>query len=178
MNKVAFIISVLTLFASVANAQTLVRDTEALERLEIQGVSLSMTAEQAFDALKRAGFKAGDIDTYADWTTDGIEFVRGTYGSPEGHSSLTLSRRGERIVQISETYNAPGSPLDADAEIGAVKAQLGLPGDSTRCQTNSANAGTCQVQDAEASESVTITYTLQVLSTMRLVGITRSKELR
>jgi hypothetical protein len=162
---------------SIASAENLVSDPAALEQVEIQGISLSMTAEEAFETLREAGYQAGDLDTYADWTTDGVQFVRGIYGSPEGYSDMTMTRRGDRIVQITETFNSPGSPLDANAEIGAVKRQLGLPADSNRCRTNGAN-GSCQVQDADAPEDVNIAYTLQVLSTMRMVGITRTKELR
>lgn len=166
------------LVATSAAAEDLVRDAAALEQVEIQGVSLSMTPEQAFDKLRSAGFRAGNLDTYADWDTDGIEFVRGTYGSPEGHSSLMMSRHGDRIIYISETYNAPGSPLDAKAEINAVKDQLALPAETNRCGANNANAGACQVQDATKPEDVNIRYTLQVASTMRLVSITRTKELQ
>ena len=63
-----------------AAAENLVRDSAALEQIEIQGVSLSMTAEQAFDALRSAGFQAGNLDTYADWDSDGIEFVSLNWG--------------------------------------------------------------------------------------------------
>ena len=166
------------LIVSTAAAEDLVRDAAALEQIEIQGVSLSMSPDQAFDELRAAGFQAGRINTYAAWDTDGIEFVRGTYGSPEGHSSVSMTRRGDRLVNISETYNAPGAPLDANAEINAVKNQLALPAETNRCRTNSANSGTCQVQDADTQEDVNIRYTLQILSTMRMVTITRTKELR
>ena len=166
------------LVVSTAAAEDLVRDASALEQIKIQGVSLSMTAEQAFDELRAAGFRAGNINAYGDWNTDGIEFVRGTYGSPDGHSSVSMTRRGDRLVNVSESYNAPGAPLDANAEINSVKNQLALPAETNRCGTNSANGGTCQVQDAEAAEDVNIHYTLQILSTMRLVTITRTKELK
>jgi len=165
-------------FAATAVAQDLVRDAAALERVEIQGVSLSMTPEQAFDALRSAGFQAGNLDAYEDWDTGGIEFVRGTYGSSEGYSSVGMTRKDDRLVIISETYNAPGSPLDANAEINAVKNQLGLPAETTRCRTNGANNGSCQVQDASEPADVNIRYTLQILSTMRMASITRTKELR
>ncbi len=178
MTRLLVTLAAALFLANPANAQKIVRDKAALEQVAIQGVTLSMTAEEAFNALRRTGFKAGDLDEYADWTTDGIEFVRGNYGSPEGFSSVGMERRGERIVWIGETYNAPGSPLDADAEIGAVRRQLGIAADAKRCKTNDANGGTCEVQDAEDNESVNVVYTLQVLSTMRMVSITRSKELQ
>ena len=89
-----------------------------------------------------------------------------------------MTRKGSRLVNISETYNAAGSRLDANAEIGAVRRQLGLPADSNRCAINSVNNGTCQVQDADEPENVNIRYTLQVLSTMRIVTITRTQELK
>lgn len=137
-----------------------------------------MTAEKAFDELRSAGFSAGSLNTYTDWDTDGIEFVRGTYGNPDGYSSVSMTRRGDRLVIVSETYNAPGAPLDANAEISAVRNQLGLPADSNRCRANAANGGTCQVHDADRPEDVNIRYTLQILSTMRMVSIARTKELK
>lgn len=179
MPKFKGTLAVLLVFIAVsAIADDLVRDAATLERIEIQGVSLSMTAEQAFDALRSAGFRAGDLDTYPAWSTNSIEFVRGTYGSPDGHSSVSMTRRGDRLINVSETYNAPGSPLDAGTEIRAIKDQLGLPADTNRCRFNGANSGSCQVQDAELPEDVNIRYTLQILSTMRIATITRTKELR
>lgn len=179
MSRVPGLIAAIQLLiVSTAAAEDLVRDAAALEQVEIQGVSLSMTAEQAFDELRAAGFQAGTLNAYADWDTDGIEFVRGTYGSPDGHSSVSMTRRGNRLVNVTETYNAPGAPLDANAEITAVKNPLVLPEETNRCRTNSTNSGTCQVQDADTSEDVNIRYTLQILTTMRMVSITRTKELR
>ncbi len=80
---------------------------------------------------------------YRDWQTDGIEFVRGKYGSSEGHSSVVLERRGDRLVHIAETFNRPGAPLDARTEIRAVQQQLGIPADEPRCRVASAQGGTC-----------------------------------
>lgn len=179
MRKGLQLLATLQLFAaSLAAAQDLVRDAAALEQLEIQGVSLSMTAEQAFDKLRSTGFRAGDLDTYAEWDTDSIEFVRGTYGSPEGHSSVAMTRKGDRLVMIGETYNAPGNPIDAEAAISAVKRQLAIPADSIRCKATSATSGACQIQDAELPEDVNIRHSLQIISTMRIATLTRTKELR
>lgn len=173
----ALVLALVSLATGTASAQDLVRDAAALEQIQIQGISLSMTPEQAFNALRSAGYTAGDLEAYSDWDTNGIQFVRGVYGSPEGYSDMSMSRNNGRIVQITETWNSPGSPLDAEAEIGAVKRQLALPADSNRCRTNNANAGHCKVRDAEAPEDANIHYTLQVFSTMRMVTITRAKEL-
>lgn len=58
------------------------------------------------------------------------------------------------------------------------KNQLALPAATNRCQLNSASSGTCQVQDAVTQEDENIRYTLQILTTMRMASITRTKELR
>ena len=61
MSKVLGLLAASLLFiGATAAAEDLVRDAGALEQVEIQGVSLSMTAEQAFDKLRSAGFRAGE----------------------------------------------------------------------------------------------------------------------
>ncbi len=164
-------------WATRLSAETLVRSTSQLELIPVQGITLGITPREAFKTLLSAGFKAGNLRSYEDWESDGVEFVRGVYGSPNGHSSVSFSRRGERIITISETFNSPGKPIDAIAAIDSVRKQLGIPEDSKKCKTTAAHLGLCEVQDADDSGQVTILFKLQILSTMRLYTISRPKEL-
>ena len=172
------VVTVFMCIAAGARAEDLVRDSDLIESIPIQGVALEMSAEVAFDRLRSAGFRAGNLETYGDWQSNGIEFVRGVYGSPEGFSSVTMERRGDRLVHIAETFNRPGGPIDATAEIGAVRDRLGIPADAKKCQISSAHSGTCEVRDAADAENVNAVFTLQVISTMRMVHATRTKELK
>jgi len=173
----AGILALLAVLAVPAVADPLVRSSAQLEQVPIQGITLAMTPRQAFDTLIAAGFRAGDLATYEDWESDGIEFVRGEYGSPSGHSSVQFSRRGERIISISETFNAPGSPIDAIAAIGDVRSQLNIPADNPMCRTAGEHVGVCEVRDAELGSEANVAFTLQIGTVMRLVSISRSKEL-
>jgi len=169
--------SLLLFTASHVAAEKLVRSSQLLEQVAVQNVTLGMTAAAAFAQLQAAGFKAGSLNSYADWHTNGIEFVRGTYGSPEGFSSVAMSRRGERLISLTETFNSPGNPIDADAAINGVRQQLGIPADAPRCKTHNAHNGSCQVVDAEQNTEVTIRFTLQIMTTMRMVAVSRPREL-
>lgn len=144
-----------------------VTDTQLIETIPIQGVTLSMSPRQAFDHLKSADFQAGNINSFAEWEGDGIELVRGTYGSPDGFWSVTVSRSGEQIIRISETFNAPGMQLDAEAEIGAVKRHFGFTDETRQCAAPRPNSGTCSARDAENGTDAKTTYFIQVLPGMR-----------
>jgi hypothetical protein len=174
------ILTTILLFAILASplaAEILVRSTIQLEQLPVQGITLSMIPKEAFETLLSAGFKAGDFRTYEDWKSDGVEFVRGRYGSPNGHSSVSFSRRGERIVTISETFNSPGKPIDAQAAIEAVREQLSIQEDSKNCRVTATYSGLCEVQDSDDPGQTAISFKLQILSVMRLITISRPKEL-
>lgn len=170
-NKKAFLsVSMLVanlLLAVPSAASEPVAGTRLLETIAIQGVTLSMSPRQAFDHLKSAGFQAGNINSFAEWEDDGIEFVRGTYGSPDGFWSVTVSRSGEQIIRISETFNAPGMQLDAEAEIGAVKRHFGFTDETRQCAAPRPNSGTCSARDAENGTDAKTTYFIQVLPGMR-----------
>ncbi len=166
-----------TVLAMPLAAETLVRSTSQLEQIPVQGITLGMTSKKAFNTLLSSGFKAGNLRSYEDWESDGIEFVRGEYGSPNGHSSVSFSRRGERIITITETFNSPGKPIDAITAIDSVREQLGIPEDSKKCKTMAAHSGLCEVRDADDSDQTTVLFKLQILSTMRLYAISRPKEL-
>jgi hypothetical protein len=174
------ILTTVLLFAVLATplaAEVLVRSTTQLEQLPVQGITLSMIPKEAFETLLSAGFKAGDLRTYEDWESDGVEFVRGQYGNPNGHSSVSFSRRGERIVAISETFNSPGKPIDAQAAIETVREQLSIQEDSNKCRSTATHSGLCEVQDSDDPGQTTISFKLQILSVMRLITISRPKEL-
>ena len=158
-------------------AQDLVGDRSLIETIPIQGVTLAMTPKEAFEHLFAEGFRAGNIQDFDDWQESGIEFVRGTYGSPDGHTSLVLSRNGERIIQISETYSQPGRPLDAEQEIGDAIRHFGIESDAPRCRAANPHNGVCSVQDAAEQEDVDLVYSLQVMSIMRMHQVIRNKEL-
>ena len=170
--------SIACLLATPAEAASIVRSAAALEQVPIQGITLAMTPREAFQTLRAAGFQAGSLNRFDDWESDGIEFVRGEYGSPAGHSSVSFTRRGDRIISISETYNAPGSPIDAVAAIQALRDQLTIPADEPLCRTAGDHVGVCEVRDAELGSEANILYTLQIGTVMRLVSISRSNELR
>ncbi|MEJ2156973.1 MAG: hypothetical protein P8X96_16680 [Desulfobacteraceae bacterium] len=166
-----------TALTTPATAEVLVRSTAKIEQLSVQGITLAMTPKEAFETLLSTGFKAGDLHTYEDWDSDGVEFVRGQYGSPSGYSSVSFSRQGDRIVAISETFNSPGKPIDAKAAIEAVREQLSIPEDSNKCKTTASHSGLCEVRDSDNPGKTTISFKLQILSVMRLVTISRPKEL-
>lgn len=170
-------ILLLAILATPLAAEVLVRSTTQLEQLPVQGIRLSMNPEKAFETLLSAGFNAGGLPTYEDWESDGVEFVRGQYGSPNGHSSVSFSRRGERIIAISETFYSPGKPIDAQAAIETVREQLSIQTDSKKCRVTAARTGLCEVQDSDDPGQTTISFKLQILSVMRLVTISRPKEL-
>jgi hypothetical protein len=173
----AGLLTLLAVLAMPVAADPIVRSAAELEQLPIQGITLAMTPREAFETLLAAGFRAGDLDGYDDWESDGVEFVRGEYGSPGGHSSVQFSRQGDRIVSISETFNAPGSPIDAVAAIGAVRSQLNIPSDNPMCRTAGDHAGVCEVRDAELGSEASVIFTLQIGAVMRLVSVSRSREL-
>jgi len=159
------------------SAEELVRDAGLIETMPIQGITLAMTPEEAFDYLFAQGFRAGDFEKFEDWQENGIEFVRGVYGSPDGHTSLALSRNGERIIQISETYSQPGRALDAQSEIGKARRHFGITDDTSNCKAANAYNGNCRVQDVTDAQDVDLVYGLQVMSIMRTSYATRKKEL-
>lgn len=176
-SRIRLIALALVFAASSVPAEELVRATGLIALVPIQGVSLNMTPEAAFEHLFANGFRAGTIKRFEDWESDGIEFVRGVYGSSEGYSSLTIQRAGERIVHIAETFNAPGSPIDAEGAIGDLQKHFGITADEPKCKTTSPHAGLCQVQDAMDNPEVNLVYTMQILTTMRMVHATRTREL-
>jgi len=173
------LLTVFVLFAgTTARAEEIVRDPGLIESMPIQGVTLAMTPKEAFDQLTAMGYRAGDIATYDDWDTGGLNLVLGDFGAPDGRSEISLSRAksGERLVNISETLNRPQAKLDPRAEIQAIQNHFGIAPDVPNCQVNEHNTGTCRV--ADAAEDANHAYGINAFPTMILRYATRNKELK
>lgn len=157
-----------------ANAE-IIRDRSLLLSIQVQGVALNMTPEQAFEHLVANGYSAGNIKTFADWTTGGIELVRGDTQSPEGLSSITLGRQPGRLIRINEQINRPrGERFDLEGEIGRVREHFGIADDERKCRVGSKGAGACSVYD---SKEASIIFGLQVWPTMRWTQLAFPAEL-
>lgn len=162
--------------ASTVNAAPLIRDVSTFETAEIESLSLSMTPEEAFNMLVADGYRAGDITRYEDWHHGSIEFVRGSYGGPDGVSSISLGRADGRLALISQSLNKPG--IDVVAEIGAMQTHFGIATDETDCRVNrSGTGGSCAVRDAEIPDDVSMKFTMTAQSMMILRSVSRPKDL-
>lgn len=160
-----------------AHAAPLIRDSATFETFDIQGVSLDMAPEDAFDLLVANGYAAGPIADYADWGAGALNFERGSYSGPNGISSVTLGRAHGRLALISESVNKPG--IDVGGEISNAQTHFGIASDETDCRLNrSGIGGSCAVRDADVPDDVTMKYTMSVQSTMILRSISRPKDLK
>lgn len=158
MRRIANLIALVSLAALAAaplHAKVIVRDEALIATMPIEGVTLSMTPEEAFNRLKSRGYTSQGIPTYDAWTTGGISMVWGTYGGPEGYSEITISRTksNDRIIEITETFNRPRQPFDVGAEIGAMQNHFSIPSDDPDCHVARGGAGACRVADAEEDEN-------------------------
>lgn len=171
-------VAVVSFFAAVsAQAAQIIRATALIESMPIQGVTLSMTDEEAFNQLTAIGYTANGVPSFADWTTSAISMVRGAATTPEGLSEISLSRTTEgRIVNISETFNRPRNRFDADAEVQAMRDHFGIPADDPDCKANEHGSGSCRV--ADAAEDDNAVYGLTVMTTMIMRYASRNKELK
>jgi len=161
---------------SAAFAAPIIRNASLFETHAIEGVSLGMSPQEAFTLLYTNGYRAGDITTYEEWTEGSINLVRGTYGGPEGQSSVNLGRADGRLALISQSLNRPG--IDVAAEIGAAQSHFGIAADEKDCKVNTTGTGgSCQVRDAEERADATMIFTMTVQPTMILRSISRPKEL-
>ena len=160
-----------------AHAAPLIRDAATFETFAIQGVSLDMSPEDAFNHLIAAGYAAGPITRYEDWGAGSLNFERGSYGGPEGLSSLTLGRAHGRLALITESLNQMG--IDVAAEIGNAKSHFGVADNEPDCRLNRVGTGgSCAVRDAEIPDAVTMKYTMSVQSMMILRSISRPQDLK
>lgn len=158
------------------HAGPIIRSASLFETHAIEGVSLGMSPQEAFTLLYTNGYRAGEITTYEEWTEGSINLVRGTYGGPEGQSSITLGRADGRLALISQSLNRPG--IDVASEIGAAQSHFGIAADEKDCKVNTAGTGgSCQVRDAEERADATMIFTMTVQPTMILRSISRPIEL-
>lgn len=172
-----FLAAVTTIvLVSPVQAGSIIRNTSLFETLAIEGVSLGMSPQDAFTLLYTNGYRAGEIMSYEEWTQGSLELVRGTYGGPEGQSSITLGRADGRLAMITQSLNRQG--IDAGAEIDAVQSHFGIAADEVDCRVNAGGTGgACQVRDAEDPPTATMIFTMTVLPTMILRSISRPKDL-
>ncbi len=167
------------MFAAVASvhAAPLIRGAALFESLSMEGVSLAMSPRDAFDLLHANGYTSGAITSYEDWGEGSLNLVRGSYGGPEGYSSITLGRADDRLALISESLNRPG--IDVGAEISSVQSHFGIGADEVDCRLNTAGTGgSCAVRDAEEPDAVTMKFTMTAQSMMILRSVSRPKELK
>lgn len=163
-----------TMIATASTAAPLVRDSQAIATLPIQGITLAMTAEEAFSKLRSMGFAAGNIEAFDDWTGEGLELVRGSQNSADGVSWINLARSGDVLISIGETWNRPqGERFDAKAEVGRVQSHLNIGADEVQCRAPGGNSGSCQVQDAEDGNDVDLRFTMTALPTMIMRSVSR-----
>lgn len=179
MYRLASFLAVLAMFGIVhpLEAAVLVRDAELVATMPIHGVTFKTTPKEAFERLRSLGFEAGNIRTFDDWNTDGIEFVRGTYAGPEGISRITMLRKDGRITGISETWNRAHDHFDAFALVAEAKRHFGVPDGDKECLAASATSGRCRVQDKSDSKDVDFVYGLQVLPGMLIRYLESKKSL-
>nr|WP_156780913.1 hypothetical protein [Hyphomonas sp. Mor2] len=164
-------------FGLSASAAPIIRDAALFETFAVEGVSLDMAPEDAFNHLKAAGYSTGSISVYSDWGAGALNFERGSYGGPNGLSSITLGRAHGRLALISQSLNKPG--IDVQAEINTAQSHFAVTGDEPDCRMNSAGtSGSCAARDADVPDDVTMKYTMTVLSTMIMRSISRPKDLK
>ena len=177
---IAFVVAAFSGLFVVANAWAaeIVRDAALIESMPVQGGTLSMTDEEAFNHFTSLGYTAHGVATYADWTTGGLNMVLGDHTTPEGRSEISMSRtRAGRLVNLSDTFNRPRQKFDAGAEIAAMRSHFGIAADDPKCKANAHGSGNCRVADAE--ENANTVYGLSVMSsTMIIRYATRNHELK
>jgi hypothetical protein len=159
-----WLILIACLFAPVVEAAELVRSAKQIETMPIQGITLATPPKDAVERLLAAGYRAGPIQRYEDWTEREIQFARGGPGAPEGESWVTLARFKGQLTNITEMTNQPKRRFDAAAEIGAAQDHFGIGRDDPKCRANAHGAGNCRVQDAAKAADVDLVFGVQVLS--------------
>lgn len=174
----ALALAVVTLaIGAPAAAAPIVRDADLIATMPIHEVTLATPVEEAFNHLYEIGFRTDGVETYADWTTSGIEMVRGAASAPEGFSTLVLQRANGHIVNIAETWNRPQQRFDLNAEIGALQNHFGLAADEHDCHVNATGTGGgCRIGDAHPDAD--LVYGLSAFPTMLMRYATRNHELK
>lgn len=166
--------------ASPAAAQSVsVRDAALIETIEIEGVSLAMTPREALEHLLANGYSAGEITSFDDWDGYNVSLVRGAWDTPEGESWVSLDRRGDLLVNISETFNRTrGDRFDPHAEFDALHNHFGIAADAPSCRVNDFNTGSCEVIDNAERADTDLSFVMTAQVTMLQRAATRNKHLR
>lgn len=160
-----------------AAAAPIIRDAAVFETFTVEGVSLDMAPEDAFNLLVANGYAAGPITTYADWGAGSLNFERGSYGGPQGISSVTLGRAHGRLALISQSLNQPG--VDVSGEMGHAQTHFSVTGDEPDCRMNRVGtSGSCAVRDALEPANATMRYTMTAMPTMIMRSISRPQDLK
>lgn len=166
----SFFVAVSIGCTSHANAD-IERSQELIRTIPVQGVTLSMTPRQAFAALTRSGYTAGNIETFEDWRSGAIEMVRGNTSGADGKSQVVLGRIPGHLINIYETTNKPnGERIDYEQEIADAKTHFGIGDDARDCTVNTRRrAGVCTISDGNNDRP--FAYGIQVRPTMRMVQL-------
>lgn len=163
--------------ALAAEAAPIIRDAATFETFPIEGVSLDMAPEDAFNHLIASGYAAGPIATYTDWGAGSLNFERGSYGGPDGISSVTLGRAHGRLAMITQSLNKPG--IDVAGEMNTARTHFSVTGDEPDCRVNqTGTSGSCAARDAMEPVNVTMRYTMTVMPTMIMRSISRPQDLK
>ena len=171
----------LILFFSVANvfAAAAVVETSKIESVKVHGVNLGMSADQAFSVLTDAGFKAGPIKQFTEWTGEGLELVRGDGQGPEGEARLLIVRRDGVIIRISGTFiRTRGERFNPESEISQLQEALGLASDDTRCRVAPSGSGICEAKDHDDPNQAQTSLTISVTPIMKQSVVLRREALR
>ncbi|MEO1243334.1 MAG: hypothetical protein AAFX54_15605 [Pseudomonadota bacterium] len=175
MKTLPLLITFVLVAGATARAEEIVRDPALIETMPIQGVTLAMTPEDAFNHLYALGYRAGDITIYSEWGEGGLDLVRGEPISPEGETWMSIGRARGRLAHISETYNRPRQHFDTQAEIEAVQDHFGVARDHPKCYVNDHGTGVCRVADAQ--EDANLVFGINAFPTMIMRYASRNKEL-
>lgn len=144
------VLTLIFVLGSASGARGNVVEVERIQRISIAGISLQLSAKQAFDSLLAAGY-ATDVTRYADWWQAARSFVKGNVDSPrkspEGYSEIVLERNAHQLTAIRLTTINPNNPFDADEEVRRVREFLGIPKDARRCDSKG-SYGSCVAEDA------------------------------
>lgn len=160
-----------------AEAAPIIRDAATFETFPIEGVSLDMAPDDAFNHLIASGYAAGNIMTYTDWGAGSLNFERGSYGGPDGISSVTLGRAHGRLAMITQSLNKPG--IDVSGEMTTAQSHFSVTGDEPDCRINpTGTSGSCATRDANDPVDVTMKFTMTVMPTMIMRSISRPQELK
>lgn len=151
-----------------SQAAEIIRDRGLIMSMPIEGVTLNMTPQQAFEYLKSKGFTAGKIVPFEDWTEPGIIFRKQgamkPSGFPEWFMEISLNRKGGRLVNVSESSQKLDSTnYHIAEEIEQVRHHFGIAGDERKCRS-SKQGGVCSVVDGSKGEVV---YGIQLRPTTK-----------